>query len=55
MLVVVGLPVVGLFLHLFRICVLTADDSFLKLFGLHRQAASCIRGDARHRRRSTGP
>lgn len=42
MLVVVGLPVVGLFLYCL-VCVLTADYSFLKLFGLHRQAASYLR------------
>jgi len=42
MLVLVGLPVVGLFVYCL-VCVLTADYSFLKLFGLHRQAASYLR------------
>lgn len=42
LLVLAGLPVVGLFLYCL-VCILTADYSFLKLFGLHRQAASYLR------------
>jgi hypothetical protein len=52
MLVLVGLPVVGLFVYCL-VCVLTADYSFLKLFGLHRQAASYLRNPSP--RRSTEP
>lgn len=42
LLVLISLPVVGLFVYSF-VCIVTADYGFLKLFGLHRQAASYLR------------
>ena len=41
MLVIIGFPIVGLSVYCF-ICVLTADYGFLKLFGLHQNAASYL-------------
>lgn len=41
LMVLIGLPVVGLFIYSI-VCVVTADYAFLKLFGLHRQAASYL-------------
>lgn len=37
-----GLPIVGMFVYCVW-CMLSADYSFLKMFGLHRQTASYLR------------
>jgi hypothetical protein len=41
LLVLIGLPVVGLLIYSI-VCVITADYGFLRLFGLHRRAASYL-------------
>jgi hypothetical protein len=45
LLVVVGLPIVGLFLYCLY-CLVAADYAFLKMFGLHKQTAAHLRAAA---------